>query len=50
MNEAVQLLNAVLNTLNDIEVKGAKNLNALLGCMQTLEEVRNKLIKEEDHG
>ena len=48
--ETVQMINAVLNALNTIEVKGASNLNALLGCMQTLEQIRNELAKGEENG
>lgn len=46
--ETIQTINAILNTLNTIEVKGAANLNALLGCIQTLETVRNKLMEEQE--
>ena len=48
--DIVQTLNAVLNTLNSIEVKGASNLNAMLGCMQTLEQIRNELTKGDYNG
>lgn len=32
----------VLNTLEDIEIKGKKNLDALLGCMIALESFIQK--------
>ena len=34
MNEKIQL---ILNTLNNIEVKGKENLDQLLGCILLLE-------------
>ena len=47
MNETIQKINAVLNSLNGIEVRGYNNLNALLACMQMLEEIRGDLQKDE---
>lgn len=38
MNDA-QILQLVINTLNTIEVHGESNLNALLGCIQTLQKL-----------
>ena len=35
----------ILNALNEIEVKGEKNLNLLLASIQEL----SKLMREEDH-
>ena len=43
MNETLQILGVVINTLNQIEVKGEQNLNALLACMQTLDQLCHKL-------
>ena len=34
----ITILKLVLNTLNDIEIKGKKNIDAMLGCMNALEE------------
>lgn len=33
----VTIIKLVLNTLDDIEVKGKKNIDAMLGCMNALE-------------
>lgn len=42
----VTIIKLVLNTLDDIEVKGKKNIDAMLGCMNALEsfiqEAENK--------
>ena len=34
----VTIIKLVLNTLEDIEIKGKKNIDAMLGCMNALEE------------
>jgi hypothetical protein len=34
----VTIIKLVLNTLDDIEIKGKKNIDAMLGCMNALEE------------
>lgn len=34
----ITILKLVLNTLNDIDIKGKKNIDAMLGCMNALEE------------
>lgn len=33
----VTIIKLVLNTLEDIEIKGKKNIDAMLGCMNALE-------------
>lgn len=33
----VTIIKIVLNTLDDIEVRGKQNLDAMLGCMNALE-------------
>lgn len=51
MNETIMMIQAVINSLNTIEVKGMHNLDTLLACMQTLENVKGLLMKEgEDNG
>lgn len=37
--DIISKLNAVLNTLDGVEVKGRENLDRLLGCMQTVDDV-----------
>lgn len=37
--DIISKLNAVQNTLDGVEVKGRENLDRLLGCMQTIDEV-----------
>lgn len=37
--DIISKLNAVLNTLDGVEVKGRENLDRLLGCMQTIDDV-----------
>ena len=34
----VTIIKLVLNTLEDIEIKGKKNIDAMLGCMNALED------------
>ena len=48
MENEIQLIQAVINTMNTIEVRGMKNLDAMLGCIQTLEKVIESLAKEGD--
>lgn len=50
MMSSVQMIEAVINTLNTIEVKGVKNLDAMLGCIQTLEQVHAAMTKEDQGG
>ena len=38
--EVTMRIDAILNTLNMIEVKGERNLDGLLACMQTLKQIR----------
>lgn len=33
----ITIIKLVLNTLDDIEIKGKKNIDAMLGCMNALE-------------
>lgn len=35
----VTIIKLVLNTLEDIEIKGKKNIDAMLGCMNALESI-----------
>lgn len=41
-------LQNVLRTLNQIEVKGMKNIDYMLGCMQALDTAIKKLDERED--
>ena len=43
MSKIVRLLRLVLNTLNDVEVKGKDNLDRLLGCINALETALQNL-------
>ena len=45
-----QMLNAVINTLNSIEVKGKDNLDKLLGCINALEQMMAQAEKGEENG
>lgn len=36
-------IQVVINTLNQVQVSGKKNLDFLLGSIQTLEQVKNEL-------
>ena len=47
MEQTLIKLSAVINTLDLIEVHGAKNLDALLGCIQTLQQIQNELTAGE---
>lgn len=38
--EVTMKIDAILNTLNIIEVKGERNLDGLLACIQTLKQIR----------
>lgn len=50
----ITIIKLVLNTLEDVEIKGKKNIDAMLGCMNALEnfvqmaEAENKNEKESE--
>lgn len=52
----VEMLQAVISTLNEIEVKGKENMTALLGSINVLEEITEAMVasvteeKEENDG
>jgi hypothetical protein len=47
MEQQIKLLKAVEDTLEKVEVRGRENLDRMLGCMGTLQSVRQNLIKLE---
>lgn len=44
----VTIIKLVLNTLEDIEIKGKKNIDAMLGCMNALESFVKTAEAEEN--
>lgn len=44
----IDTLNAVISTLETVEVKGKTNLSRLLGCINALESMVAQLRKAED--
>ena len=44
----IQSLQLVVSTLNNIEVKGEQNLNAMLGSIQVLNSIIRDLSKESE--
>lgn len=40
-------IQAVLNTLDQLTVAGHENWNMLLGCWQTLQEVKKEMMRHE---
>lgn len=42
------ILSNVIRALNDITVRGEKNLNLLLASIQTLEELRDAIQRESE--
>lgn len=42
------MIQAIIDTLNKIEVHGKDNLDRLLGCIQALEEIKNAVTEKED--
>ena len=45
-----QLVTALIQTLNNIEVKGGDNLDKLLGCIKAAEQLLSNLEEEEPNG
>ena len=43
----MKIIRLIINTLNQIEVKGAENLDRMLGCIQGLERLDKAM--EEHH-
>lgn len=46
----IDKIQAVLNTLDQITVAGHENWNMLLGCWQTLQEVKKEMMRHETDG
>lgn len=50
MKEAASKIQAIINTLEELEIKAThSNMDKLLGCMQVLAEIRDELM-EVDNG
>ena len=49
MKEHTKTIAAVVAALNEIEVKGADNLNRLLASIQTLTKLKGEMENEADH-
>lgn len=47
MIEIIEKLDAVIGTLNNIEVRRKQNLMSLAGCMSVLEELSTELKQRE---
>ena len=47
---AVESIQAVINTLNVIPVCGVENLNRMLGCIRTLADVKLELADKKNDG
>lgn len=47
-NTKIQELEAIIQTMEQIEVHGSQNLNMLLGCIQHLNALKNSLGKEDE--
>lgn len=47
-NELINTIGSVIGVLNNIEVKGKQNLANLHGAISILEDLGNRLIREED--
>ena len=45
MEEIIMKINAVLSTLDNIEVKHKANMMSMVGSMGVLEEIRDNLVK-----
>lgn len=45
--ELAQKLASIRNTLNRITVSGADNLNHLLGCIQTLDQIIEEMMNPD---
>lgn len=44
----LEIMKKMLNTMNKIEVNGKENLDMLLGCMMTVEQIINALEGDEN--
>lgn len=45
---AIEKIQAVQNTVEQVSVAGPDNWNRMLGCWQTLQEVKKELMKHEN--
>lgn len=46
----MEFLRLIIKSLNMVEVKGADNMDRMLGCIQGLERLNKELDKEEGAG
>lgn len=44
---AIEKVNAVANTIDQVAVAGHENWSMMLGCWQTLQDVKKELIENE---
>lgn len=49
MDQVIAILDKVVKTLGNVEVRGKENLDALLGCILTLERLKTALSREENN-
>lgn len=45
-----ETLAKIINTLNNVETRGKENLDRLLGCIITLEQIAAQSVKEVPNG
>ena len=50
INEAIDLLNDVLSSLDDVEVKGRQNVDTLLGCMMAIDAIIGNKMGGDENG
>lgn len=46
----LEFLNTLENTLNELEVKGKKNINYLYGCFVAIEDARKSILSVPEDG
>lgn len=48
MTDMFGLIQAIVETLNEVEVKGSANMSKLLGCINALNEILSQPKNDED--
>ena len=49
MGNKVQIINAVIQSLDQLTVQGAKNMALVLECIKALDTLKHEIVKEGQH-
>lgn len=47
--DKIQIINALIQSLDQLTVQGAKNMALVLECIKALDALKNEIVKEAQH-